>query len=182
MRLLRGDADRAVVGVAGPHRDAADGLQRGIRDRDGVRAQRQRLDEVGRCAQAAGDDQGHVGAAEAVEVAPGAGQRGDGGHRDVVAEDGGRGAGAAAAAVQDDVVDPDLECRVDVLLDVLCRELVADRDAASAVPHLGRELADLVRVGPVWKARRGDGRLADLQPLVTVAVPDTTTQCSERWR
>ena len=60
VRLLGRDADRAVVGVAGAHAEAADGLDRGVRDRDAVGAQRQRLDEVGRGAQAAGDDQRDV--------------------------------------------------------------------------------------------------------------------------
>ena len=38
--LLRGDADRAVVGVAGPHAQAADGLQRTVRQRDRIGARR----------------------------------------------------------------------------------------------------------------------------------------------
>ena len=57
VRLLRGDADRAVVGVAGAHAEAADGLDRRVGDRDGVGAERERLGEVGRVAQPAGDDQ-----------------------------------------------------------------------------------------------------------------------------
>ena len=66
----------------------------------------------------------------AVEVRAGAGERGDGRHRDVVAEQQRRRAGAAAAAVEDHVVDADLERGVEVVLDVLRRQLEADRDAA----------------------------------------------------
>ena len=46
VRLLGGDAHRAVVGVAGAHPDAADRLQGDVRHGDGVGAQRQRLDHV----------------------------------------------------------------------------------------------------------------------------------------
>ena len=60
MRLLRRDSDRAIVGVAGAHAEAADRLDRGIGDGDRVGAERQRLGEVGGRAQAAGDDQRHV--------------------------------------------------------------------------------------------------------------------------
>ena len=66
------------------------------------------------------------------------------GHRDVVAEEQRRRAGAAAATVEDDVVDADLERGVDVGLDVLGRQLGADRDAARALAHLVGEAAEVV--------------------------------------
>ena len=43
-------------------------------------------------------------------------------HGDIVAEDQWRRTGAAAAAVENDVVDTDFERRIDVLLDVLRRQ------------------------------------------------------------
>ena len=56
MRLLGRDPDRAVVGVTGAHAQAADRLQGRVGDRHAVGAERQRLGEVGRRAQAAGDE------------------------------------------------------------------------------------------------------------------------------
>ena len=78
VRLLGGDADRAVVGVAGPHAEAADGLDGRVGHRHGVGAERQGLGEVGGVAQPAGDDQGDVAAARAGRGGPGPGQRRDG--------------------------------------------------------------------------------------------------------
>ena len=164
VRLLRRDADRAVVGVARAHAEAADRLDRAVGDRHRVGAERERLGEVGRVAQAAGDHERDVAAAALVEVAPGAGQRGDRRHRDVVAEQQRRRAGAAAAAVEDDVVDADLERGVDVGLDVLGRELGADRDAARALAHLVGEAAEVVDAVPVGERRRRHRRGALGQP------------------
>ncbi len=46
VRLLRRDADRAVVGVARAHAEAPDRLDRRVGDRDRVGAERERLGEV----------------------------------------------------------------------------------------------------------------------------------------
>ena len=156
MRLLRRDADRAVVGVAGAHAEAADRLDRRVGDRDRIGAERQRLGEVGGLAQAAGDDQRHVAPLRPVEMAACPRQRRDGGHRDVVAEDERRRPRAAAAAIQDDVVDAHRQRRVDILLDVLGRELVADGDATGVAANLVGEVPDLAPVVPIGEARRRD--------------------------
>ena len=156
VRLLRRDADRAVVGVARAHAQAADRLDRAVRDRDRVGAERERLGEVGRVAQAAGDDQRDVAPAALIEVPASACERRDRRHRDVVAEQQRRGAGAAAAAVEDDVVDADLERGVDVGLDVLGRQLGADRDAVRSLAHLVGEAAEVVDAVPVGERRRRD--------------------------
>ena len=63
-----------------------------------------------------------------VQMAAGADQGGDGGHRDVALEDFGGRAGGAAAPVEDDVVDPDFEREIDVVFDVLGRHLLAGTD------------------------------------------------------
>ena len=63
MRLLRSDANRAVVGVTGAHAQATDGLYRCVRHRDRVGAQRHCLDEIRGQAQAAGDYQRDIIAA-----------------------------------------------------------------------------------------------------------------------
>ena len=87
------------------------------------------------------------------------GERGDRRNRDVVAEQQRRRAGAAAPTVEDDVVDADLERGVDVGLDVLRRQLRADRDAAAALAHLVGEVAEVVDAVPVReRGRRDRGR------------------------
>ena len=96
-------------------------------------------------------------------MAPGPGQRGDGRHRDVVAEDDRRRARAAAAAVEDDVVDPHPQGGVDVVLDVLRRELHPHRDPARRLPHLVGEAAEVVLVAEVFERRRRDGGGARFQ-------------------
>ena len=60
------------------------------------------------------------------------------GHADRVAEDRRSGAGAAAAAVEDDVVDAEVQGGVEVGLDVLGRHLDPDRDSAGALADPGR--------------------------------------------
>jgi len=57
MRFLRSDADRAIVGMTGPHGDTANRLHRRVRQGNRIRPQRQRLDEIRRFAQATGDHQ-----------------------------------------------------------------------------------------------------------------------------
>ncbi len=64
----------------------------------------------------------------------------------------GRRTGAAATPVQDDVIDTDLQCRIDILFDVLGRELVTDGDAAGAVAHFVGKVLDLAHLGPVREA------------------------------
>ena len=160
VRLLRRDADRAVVGVARAHAEAADRLDRAVGDRDRVGAERERLGEVGGVAQTAGDHERDVAPAALIEMPAGAGERRDRRDRDVVAEQQRRGAGAAAATVEDDVVDADLERGVDVGLDVLRRELGADRDAVRSLAHLVGEAAEVVDAVPVGERRRRDRRRA----------------------
>ena len=78
------------------------------------RGRDQRLGDVGRIADATGGDERDVASPDAVEVHPGPSQRRDGRDRDVVAEDERRRAGPAAPAVEDDVVDADLQRGIDV--------------------------------------------------------------------
>ena len=87
-------------------------------------------------------------------MASGPGERGHGGHADRVAEDRRCGAGAAAAAVEDDVVDAEVERGVEVLLDVLGRHLHPDRDAARPRP----DAVDERRGRPAASSSRRTGR------------------------
>ena len=68
MRLLRGDADRAVVGVAGAHTQAADRLNRCIGYGDGISTQCHGLDKICRQAQATGNHQADIAAATLVKI------------------------------------------------------------------------------------------------------------------
>ena len=93
-----------------------------------VCAQGEGLDEVPLGSQAAGDDEGHavrsVAPSRCLRARARAGMVGT---EMLLLEDLGGGAGPAAAAVEDEVVHADLEGEVDVVLDVLCGELEADR-------------------------------------------------------
>ncbi len=96
-------------------------------------------------------------------MAPGPGQRRDGRHRDVIAEDYRRGAGAAAAAVEDDVVDTHSQRRVDVVFYVLGRHFHADRDAAGGGAHVVGKAPEVVLVAQMLERGRRDGRGARLE-------------------
>jgi hypothetical protein len=149
MGFLGRDADRAVVGVAGAHGDATNGLYGSIGDRNGIGTQRHGLDEVGRFAQAAGDDQRDVTTIQPIQMASGPGKCRNGRDRDVVAEDDRGSTGAAATPIQDDVIDADLKRGINILFDMLGRKLLADRDAAGAITHFVGEVPDLAYLGPV---------------------------------
>ena len=62
--------------------------------------------------------------------------------------------GAAATAIHDDVIDPDIERRVDVFLDVLCRQLVANGNAVCPVADLVGEILYLAGLCPVREPGR----------------------------
>ena len=121
MWLLRGDADRTVVGVARTHAETADSLQRRVGHGNAVGAQRHRLGKIRRMPQPARDDQRDAVGVTAVKMAPGPGKRRDRRHRDVVPENQWRSARPSSTPVENDVIDADLERRIDVLLDVLGR-------------------------------------------------------------
>ncbi len=118
MWLLCRYPDRTIVGMAGPHGDAADGLHGGVGNRDCIGAQRQRLDEIRRLAQTAGDDERDIATLQAIKMAPRPSQCGNRRHGYVVAENNRRGASTAATAIKDDVVDADLRRGVDVFFNV----------------------------------------------------------------
>jgi len=83
-----------------------------------------------------GDDRADLATAlGAVEVPPGPGECGKGRNRDIVFENLRRRTRGATAPVEDDILGARLEGKVDILLDVLCGEFEADRDAAGSVPH-----------------------------------------------
>ncbi len=112
-------------------------------------------------AQAARHDQGHIARAVTVEKRSRTRQRRDAGDRDVVAEDGGCGAGPAAAAIQDDVVRRRVERELQIVLDAIGAELEPDRDPAGQFADPVRETAEVVRRREVVGERRGaDGRCA----------------------
>jgi hypothetical protein len=64
----------------------------------------------------------------------------------------GRRAGAPTPAIQNDVVDPDLERGIDVLLDLLRGELEPDRNSPRRLANLLSEIAKSRDVVPLGKA------------------------------
>ena len=103
-------------------------------------------------------------AAALVEMPPRPGHRGDGRHRNILAENQRRGAGTSTPPVEDDVLHPDLQGGVNIRFNVLGRKLVTHRNAAGLGAHLVGEIADLPDAVPVRETRRGDRILAGLQP------------------
>ncbi len=158
---LCGNADRAVICLASSHSQTANRLHSRIGNGDAISAQRQRLDKIGFGTQAASDDEGDSAAKAAlVEMAAGAGQgdhRGDG---DVVFEDVGGRAGAAAAPVKDDVIYADGEGKINVGFDVLSGEFEADRDAAGYVAYLGGDALKVLDGDQVGEGSRADSVLS----------------------
>ena len=163
MRLLRCDADWAIVCMAGAHGNAADRLHGRIGQRNRIGPQSQRLDKISGLTQAPRYDQRNISTAGTVEMPAGAGQRRDCWHRNIVAEDNGGSAGTTAPAIKNDVVDTNLQSRIDIFFDMLRRQLIADRNAAGTIAHLIGEVPDLAHFRPVGKARRRDRRLTFLQ-------------------
>lgn len=72
--------------------------------------------------------------------------------------------GTATSSVEDQIVYADLEGSIDVSLDVLRRELEADRDSSSGLTDLLGELAKVRRRNQVGKACRRDSGLSGLKP------------------
>ncbi len=102
---------------------------------------------------AAQDDQGDLAAlVAAIEMLSGSGESRQGGDGDVVAKQERRRSRAAAATVQDDVVDADAQRCVDVIFQVLGGELEADGDAARTLADLVGEVPEAVLVVPLRKA------------------------------
>ena len=100
------------------------------------------------------NNKGHTLGVTRIQMLPCTGQRGNRRHRNVVAENQRRGTGAATTAIETDVVNTDLECGVDVLLDMLSRQLEANRNATGLFPDLGGKIPVLAEFGPVRKPRR----------------------------
>ena len=63
---------------------------------------------------------------------------------------------AAAATIQDDVIHPHLQRGINILLNMLRGQFVADRNTAGPLTHLTGEIADLLQSGPVRKPRWRD--------------------------
>src|SRR5690606_23504115 len=95
---------------------------------------------------------------DAVEVMAGAGKGWYRGHRNVIAEKQRCGAGPSAPAVENDVIGPGGDGKVDVALDVLGTQLEADGNSASDFPNpIGEplEILDGVEVGKGGRRYRG---------------------------
>ena len=119
-----------IIGVADARRHAADRLHGAVGKRNAVRPQRQRLDEIAGYPQTPGDDQGHASAgAVPVQVVTRTRQRRHGRHADVIAKQQRCGAGAATAAIQDDVVGAGLQGKTDIAFDMVGAQLETDRNA-----------------------------------------------------
>ena len=135
--------------------DATDRLHRGVRQRDRVRTHRQRFDEITGLAQPTGDHQRHI-RGRTVQMLPRPGQCRDCRDRDIVTEQNWSRPSAATPTVEDDVIHPDLQRRVDVSFDMLRTQLVTNGNAASAVAHLVSEVLDLRGSVPIGKPGRRD--------------------------
>lgn len=75
--------------------------------------------EIGGFPQTARDNERNVAPAGCIEVTPCPGESRDRWYRDIVPEDNGSGAGTAATAVEDDVIDPDIKRSIDIFFYVL---------------------------------------------------------------
>ena len=165
----RAAAGVAVVALAGRHADralvvgdardllvAVERHQRRVADRDGLRAERERLRDVAAVADAAGDDEVDlVGEADVLERPPRLGDRRHQRDAGLLGRDVRAGARAALGAVEVDDVRPALRRHAHVVVDARGAELELDRDLV-----VGR-LADLldlqrevVRAEPVGVAGR----------------------------
>ena len=76
------------------------------------------------------------------------------GDRDIVAKDQRCRTGTATSPIENDVVDAHLERSIDVLLDVLGRQLKAHRDPTGLLTHLVGEITELPQARPLRKAGR----------------------------
>ena len=138
--------------MARTHAQASNGLQCRIGNRDRIRPQGERFDEVRRQPQTTGDDQCHIAALLLIEEPPGARQCGNRRHRYVVPEQQRRRTRATATAIEDDVVDPNFEGGLEITLNVLGGKLDADRDPTRRLANLLRKIAVLVDLLPIGKA------------------------------
>ena len=76
-----------------------------------------------------------------VKMMTGSGNRSHRGNRNVVFENVGSRTRSSTTTVDDDIVDPNLQRKIDVVFDVLSRHFHADRNSAGSVAHFGRNLA-----------------------------------------
>ena len=160
MRFLCRNPDRAIVRMASTHAEAADCLYCGVGNCNAISAEGHRLGKVGRHTQSASNNQCYSIGVAGIEMLSCPGECRNRRHRNIVAEDQWRSARAAAAAVEDNVVDANIERGVDVLLDMLRRQLESDGNATRLLPDLSREIAELAQLIPLGKARRRDRRFA----------------------
>ncbi len=131
--------------------------------RDPVGAQCHRLGEIGRGPETSRGDQRDARSVARIQVSPRPRDGGHGRHRYVVPEDQRRRARPPSAPIENHVVHSDLECRVEILLDVLRRQLEADRNTAGPLSYLRREIPVVVETRPVRKPGRRHRRLPVLQ-------------------
>ena len=76
-----------------------------------------------------------------VKMLTGSGNRSHRGNRNVVFENVGSRTRSSATSVDDNVVDSNLQRKIDVVFDVLSRHLYTDWNSAGSVAHFGRNLA-----------------------------------------
>ena len=90
-------------------------------------------------------------------------ERCDGRHGNVVPEDQWGSTCSSASSIENDVVDTYVQCGVDVLLNVLRRQLEANGYATGSFAYFVREIAVLTELGPIGETRRRNGGLALFQ-------------------
>ena len=136
LRVLGGDPDRALAGVADPVLLAAGGHESGRGEGHRVGAHGEGLGGVGRGPQAAGDDQRHAVGAVGVEEGSRPGEGEDGRDGGGVLDHLGGGPGGAGAAVDGDEVGSGGEGDLEIGLDVAGGELDPDGLAAGGLAQL----------------------------------------------
>ncbi len=154
MWFLCRNADRAIVCVAGPHGNAANGLHGRIGNGDSIGTKCKCFHEICRFAQSARNYQRDILSTGLIEMSSRPRKGGDGWHGNIIPEDDGRCPRAAATAIKDHIVHPDLQRRINVLFDVLCRQFIADRNATRSRPNLIGKIFDLRDLSPFGEARR----------------------------
>ncbi len=85
---------------------------------------------------------------------PRTGKSGNGRHGNVIAKQQRSGAGSPTPSIENDVVGSGSHGEVDVTLDMLSAELVADRNATTDLAYAGREIGEVFHCIQIGKGRR----------------------------
>ena len=108
-----------------------------------------------------------------VEMAPRPSDGHHCGNGDVVLENFRRGTGRAAASIQDDVIGADIEREIEIVLDVLSRQLEAYGNAAGRLADLFGNALEVFDARKIWKPRRADRGSPGVRPRTAAIFSET---------